>query len=179
MSRIPELRRDELDASAQQTYDEIFAARGSMAGPFGVWMHSPEFTRRATKLGEFLRYHTSLAPRLSELVILITARCQQSEVEWSIHEPLARKAGLSAEVIEALRTDATPDFRAPDEQAVYDFCTQLHQTHRVEEKVFQQLVQVLGGKAAVEITGLCGYYTMVAMTLNAFQISAEPESKDG
>ena len=179
MSRIPELARDELDASAQQTYDEIFAARGSMAGPFGVWMHSPEFTRRATQLGEFLRYHTGLAPRLSELVILITARCQQSEVEWSIHEPLARKAGLTAEVIEALRTDATPDFSAPDEQAIYAFCTQLHQTHRVEEKVFQQLVQVLGSKAAVEITGLCGYYTMVAMTLNAFQVDAESESRDG
>lgn len=179
MSRIPELRRDQLDASAQQTYDEIFAARGSMAGPFGVWMHSPEFTRRATQLGEFLRYHTSLPPRLSELVILITARCQQSEVEWSIHEPLARKAGLADEVIEALRKDATPTSIAPDEQAVYEFCTQIHQTHRVEEKTFQQLVQVLGSKAAVEITGLCGYYTMVAMTLNAFQINAESEARDG
>ena len=81
MSRIPELSRDELDAEGQRLYDQILAARGSIAGPFGVWLHSPEFTRRATQLGEFLRYHTSLSPRLSELVILITARCQASEME--------------------------------------------------------------------------------------------------
>lgn len=173
MSRIKELLRDELNASAQQTYDEIFAARGSMAGPFGIWMHSPEFTRRATQLGEFLRYQTSLAPKLSELVILVTARCQQSEVEWAIHEPLARKAGLADEVIEALRTDATPHFTDAQEQAIYEYCTELHQTHRVQEATFQQLVRVLDNKAAVEITGLCGYYTMVAMTLNAFQIGVD------
>ena len=178
MSRIPELTREQLEYSAQQTYDEIFAARGSMAGPFGVWMHSPEFTRRATQLGEFLRYHTSLAPRLSELVILVTARCQQSEVEWAIHEPLARKAGLSDEVIEALRTDATPHFIDPKEKAIYEYCTQLHQMHRVEEVTFRQLIRVLDNKSAVEITGLCGYYTMVAMTLNAFQIGVTTETHD-
>lgn len=173
MSRIAELKRDELEASAQQTYDEIFAARGSMAGPFGVWMHSPEFTRRATQLGEFLRYHTGLAPHLSELVILITARCQKSEVEWDIHEPLARKVGLADEVIEALRVDATPHFIDPKEKAIYEYCTELHQTHRVQEATFQQLIRVLDSKSAVEITGLCGYYTMVAMTLNAFQIGVD------
>ncbi len=95
MSCIPELTREQLDPAAQQICDEIFAARGSMAGPFGVWLHSPEFTRRATQLGEFLRYHTSLAPRLSELIILITARCQKSEVEWQIHEPPIIKEHLN------------------------------------------------------------------------------------
>ncbi|PQV62660.1 4-carboxymuconolactone decarboxylase [Abditibacterium utsteinense] len=178
MSRIRELKREELDASARQTYDEIFAARGSMAGPFGVWMHSPKFTRRATQLGEFLRYHTSLAPRLSELVILITARCQKSEVEWDIHEPLARKAGLAEEIVESLRTDTPPNFSNLEEQATYDFCTQLHQTQRVDKVTFQQLIEVLGEKAAVEMVGLCGYYTMVAMTLNAFHIGVDEERRD-
>ena len=110
MSRISELGRDELDADGQKLYDEILAARGSIAGPFRVWPHSPEFSRRATQLGEFLRYHTSLSPRLSELVILITARCQESDVEWAIHEPLARKAALTADIIEALHADRRPDF---------------------------------------------------------------------
>ena len=103
MSRIPELQREELDAEGQRLYDEILTARGSTAGPFRVWLHSPEFVRRATQLGEFLRYHTGLLPRLSELVILITARLQESDVEWAIHEPLAPKAGLRDDVIEALR----------------------------------------------------------------------------
>ena len=181
MSRIRELTRDQLEPAAQQTYDEIFAARGSMAGPFGVWLHSPEFTRRATQLGEFLRYHTILAPRLSELVILITARCRQSTVEWQIHEPLARKAGLSGEVIQELLTDTTPTFSAPDEQAIYNYCMELHQTHTVSKPTLHQLIKVLGEKAAVEVTGLCGYYTMVAMTLNAFGIGTDAgtERKEG
>jgi 4-carboxymuconolactone decarboxylase len=75
MSRIPQLSRDQLNAEGQQLYDEILAARGSIAGPFRIWLYSPEFARRATQLGEFLRYHTSLSPRLSELIILITAQC--------------------------------------------------------------------------------------------------------
>ena len=176
MSRIPELNRDELDADGQRLYDEILAARGSMAGPFRVWLYSPEFTRRATQLGEFLRYHTSLPPRLSELVILITARLQKSEVEWAIHEPLARKAGLPANIIEALRNDSAPIFASDEERVIYCYCEQLHRTHRVSEETLHQLIETLGRKAAVEATGLCGYYTMVAMTLNAFDVGDDVEA---
>ena len=178
MSRIAELTRDELDADGQQLYDEILAARGSIAGPFRVWLYSPEFTRRATQLGEFLRYHTSLSPRLSELVILITARCQQSAIEWNIHDPLARKAGLPADIIEALQADRRPAFTEPAEEAIYGYCQQLHRTHTADQLTLQRLITSLGNKAAVEVTGLCGYYTMVAMTLNAFGIGtdAAPEN---
>jgi 4-carboxymuconolactone decarboxylase len=176
MSRIPELTRDELDADAQRLYDEILAARGSIAGPFRVWLYSPEFTRRATQLGEFLRYHTSLAPRLSELVILITARSQKSDVEWAIHEPLARKAGLPGQVIEALRNDSKPTFHSEEERAIYDYCEQLHRTHTVAEHMLHQLIETLGKKAAIEVTGLCGYYTMVAMTLNAFGVGDDADA---
>lgn len=170
MSRIPELNRDDLDADAQALYDEILGARGSIAGPFRVWLHSPEFTRRATRLGEFLRYHTSIPARLSELVILITARMQNSEVEWAIHEPLARKAGLPDNAIEALRKDKKPNFASAEEEAVYDYCEQLHRTHTADEPTFRRLIDTLGNRAAVAITGISGYYTMVAMTLNAFGV---------
>ena len=177
MSRIPELSRDELNADGQQLYDEILGARGSIAGPFRVWLHSPEFTRKATQLGEFLRYHTSLSPRLSELVILITARCQQCEAEWAIHEPLARKAGLPADIIEALQADRHPAFTEHAEEAIYDFCQQLHCTHTADKATLNRVLSLLGDKAAVEITGLCGYYTMVAMTLNAFGIGTDAEAR--
>lgn len=171
MSRVPELTREQLDADGQELYDEILRARGSIAGPFGIWLYSPEFARRATQLGEFLRYHTSLAPRLSELVILITGRLQKSEVEFQIHEPLARKAGLSDEIIEALLNDQKPQFTSLQEDAIYEYCQQLHRTHTADEHTLGKLIDLLGIKAAVEITGLCGYYTMVAMTLNAFGVS--------
>jgi 4-carboxymuconolactone decarboxylase len=178
MIRIAELSRDELDADGQQLYDQILAARGSIAGPFRVWLHSPEFTRRATQLGEFLRYHTSLSPRLSELVILITARRQESEVEWAIHEPLARKAGLPGDIVEALQSDRRPTFTEAVEEAIYDYCEQLHRTHTSDNSTLQRLLSLVGSKAAIEITGLCGYYTMVAMTLNAFGIGNDAGAKN-
>jgi 4-carboxymuconolactone decarboxylase len=128
---------------------------------------------RATRLGEFLRYHTSLPPRLSELVILATARRQKSEAEWAIHEPLARKAGLPGDLIEALQSDRRPTFTEAAEEAIYDYCEQLHRTHSADESTLQRLLSLVGNKAAIEITGLCGYYTMVAMTLNAFGIGTD------
>jgi len=151
MSRIPELQREELDAEGQRLYDEILTARGSTAGPFRVWLHSPEFVRRATQLGEFLRYHTGLLPRLSELVILITARLQESDVEWAIHEPLAPKAGLRDDVIEALRNRGRPTFDSDEERAIYDYSEELHRTHTIDEETLHQLIEALGKKAAVEV----------------------------
>jgi 4-carboxymuconolactone decarboxylase len=153
MSRIPELQREELDAEGQRLYDEILTARGSTAGPFRVWLHSPEFVRRATQLGEFLRYHTDLLPRLSELIILITARLQESDVEWAIHEPLAPKAGLRDDVIEALRNRGRPTFDSDEERAIYDYSEQLHRTHTIDEETLHQLIEALGKKAAVEVIG--------------------------
>jgi 4-carboxymuconolactone decarboxylase len=144
MSRIPELQREELDAEGQRIYNEILTARGSTAGPFRVWLHSPEFVRRATQLGEFLRYHTGLLPRLSELVILIAARLQESDVEWAIHEPLARKAGLRDDVIEALRNRGRPTFDSDEERAIYDYSEQLHRTHTIDEETLHQLIEALG-----------------------------------
>lgn len=171
MSRMAEKRREDLDAEGQRTYDEILAARGSMAGPFGAWLHSPEFTRKATQLGEFLRYHTSLPPRVSELVILITARQLQSAGEWEVHEPLARKAGLPVEIISALAADVRPAFAEDREAILYDFCVQLHRDHSADEDTVRKVTAAFGEKAMIEIIGLCGYYTMVAITLNALAIS--------
>lgn len=173
MSRITELRREDLEAEGQRTYDEILAARGSMAGPFQAWLHSPEFTRKATQLGEFLRYHTSLSPRVSELVILITARQLQSAVEWEVHEPLARKAGLPGDIISALAADVRPAFTDDKEAILYEFCVELHRDHSASEDTVKKVTETFGEKAMIEIIGLCGYYTMVAMTLNAFAISSK------
>ncbi len=173
MSRIAEKNREDLDVEGQRIYDDILGARGSMAGPFRAWLHSPEFTRRATQLGEFLRYHTSLTPRVSELVILITARQLRSAVEWEVHEPLARKAGLPTEIISALAVDEPPVFADDKERLLYEFCVQLHRDHSAHAETVKQITEAFGEKAMIEIIGLCGYYTMVAMTLNALAIPAK------
>lgn len=173
MPRITEPEREDLSPDQAAIYDEIVRVRGSIAGPFRVWLHSPELARRASHLGEFLRYKTNLDPRLSELAILITARFWNCETIWQIHAPLAREAGLPPSTLDALHSSTLPDCAEPDERAVAAFCTELHQHRTVSNPVYASLVAAVGEQASIELTAICGYYTMVAMTLNVF---TEPRS---
>jgi 4-carboxymuconolactone decarboxylase len=170
MSRIPELQKDELTEDQARVYDAVLASRGALAGPFRIWLHSPEFADRAQRLGEFVRYRTVLGPRLSELAILIVARHHNCQVEWTLHEPFARGAGLDQNVIEAIRDGRGPAFQREDERALHAFCAELLANHAVRDGTFQTAVAHVGSQGIVELTGLVGYYALVAMTLNAFRV---------
>jgi 4-carboxymuconolactone decarboxylase len=170
MSRIPELKREELSKEQLRIYDAIVSSRGSIAGPFRVWLHSPELADRAQRVGEFVRYQTALPPRLSELAILVGARFWDCQVEWSIHETFALKGGLSQSVIDAVRARQTPDFQNADEKAVYEFANEVLKNHFVQDSTFDAALHHLGKQGIVELTALIGYYALVAMTLNIFQV---------
>ena len=170
MTRPGQLERAELNEEQARIYDAILESRGSISGPFGVWLHSPELADRAQSLGEFVRYRTSLAPRLSELAILVTARFWDCQVEWSLHEPFAVESGLSQELIDAIRHDRAPGFGRDDERAVFDFVGELLGKHVVPDGVFSAAQEALGKTGVVELTGIVGYYSLVAQTLNAFQV---------
>lgn len=170
MSRVPQIEREQLNDEGQRLYDEIVSARGNIAGPFRVWLHSPEFTRHATRLGEFLRYRTSLPPCLTELVILVAANATNCQVIRDIHAPIARDAGLSEDTIANIDAGRPLENDDPVEEAVRDFCMQLHRNRTADAAIVDRVVELLGASAAVEVTALCGYYTMVAMTLNAFDV---------
>jgi 4-carboxymuconolactone decarboxylase len=171
MSRLPQLATEELSEEARAVQEAILRSRGSLAGPFAAWLQSPTVADRAQALGEVVRYHTSLPPRLSELAILITARYHACQLEWAIHEPIARRAGLSVAVVDALQQDEPPPFTAEDEAALYDYCRELLETKFVSDATYQAANDAFGPQAVVEITVLLGYYTLVAYTLNAFQIT--------
>jgi 4-carboxymuconolactone decarboxylase len=177
MSRFPELKQEELTEEQREIYDAIVASRGSTAGPFRIWLHSPELAARTQRVGEYVRYQTVLGARLSELTILVAARHWDCQVEWSIHEAFAVKGGLGQEVIDAMRERRPPAFRNEDERAVYDFCTELLRDRFVPDATFQAALDRLGKQGIVEMTVLLGYYALVAMTLNAFQV-ALPEGVD-
>ena len=100
MSRLPEFDEARFDARQKTIYDEIIAARGHLGGPFKIWLYSPELADRNQRLGAFLRYHTSLETRLSELAILVVGRHFDCQVEWTLHEGFAREAGLEDEIDE-------------------------------------------------------------------------------
>ena len=171
MARIPLPLPEEMTAEQRRVYDAVLAGpRGRFVGPLRAAIHRPELADKWQQLGELLRFRTSLAPRLSELAILVTARHWDSQFEWHAHEPQAAKAGLAGAIVEAVRTGRRPASLAPDEEAIYDYCTQLLESHAVAEEAYRRAHERFGTVGVVELTALVGYYSMVAMTLNAHEI---------
>ena len=175
--RIKQLELSDLDPEQKRVYDAIVETRGDISGPFRSWLHCPEFTDRAQHLGEFVRYHTGLDRRLSELAILVTARSWDCQVEWTLHQPFALEAGISKAVLDSLRLGQFPEFDKPDERIIYDFTSELLYNRFVQDRSFHAARDELGAKGVVELIGLIGYYGLVAATLNSCQVPL-PEGVD-
>jgi 4-carboxymuconolactone decarboxylase len=171
MERISELSADSLTPEQRVVHDTIVAGpRGKVAGPLRVWLHSPKFAARAQELGAFCRYHTSLPKRLSELAILVTAAFWKAGYEWFVHAPEAIKAGLDAEVIEAIRHGRKPKLARADEAAVYDFARDLLETREVSDAIYERAAAELGDIGVVDLVGILGYYGLISMTIRAFGV---------
>ena len=146
-------------------------------GPFNAWMRSPELGDRLQKVGEYIRFKTSLPLRLNEFAILITARHWTSQYEWFAHHPLAMKAGLDPQIAADLAANQRPRNMKEDEAAVYDFCTQLHRNRNVSDAAFKRAVDLFGEQGVMDLIGVGGYYTAVSMTLNVAQVPV-PDGKN-
>jgi 4-carboxymuconolactone decarboxylase len=172
--RLP--RFDAAHASPEQkaVLDEILSGpRGNLNGPFLGWIHSPELAQHAQRLGAFCRYKTGLPLRLSELAILVTAARWQAQAEWFIHYPIALDAGVRAEDAEAIRLGHAPDFADADDALIYAFATQLYDAKRVSDATYARTVERFGHAVTINLVGLLGYYALVAMTLNVFDMRAQ------
>ncbi|MCC7426780.1 MAG: carboxymuconolactone decarboxylase family protein [Alphaproteobacteria bacterium] len=170
-ARLPVPTRETLSPAQQQVWDAIASGpRGGVRGPFLALLHSPELANRVQHLGEYLRYGSTLPPRLSELAILVTARAWTCQYEWFAHEPHALKAGLPQRVIDSIKDGQRPDFAAEDELALYDFAAQMHRDRRVDDATYARAAHAFGPQGVVDLVGILGYYTLIAMTLNGHQI---------
>jgi 4-carboxymuconolactone decarboxylase len=168
--RIKLLSPKEMSAEQQQTYDEAIAGkRGAAPPPMMAWLNSPEMARHATRLGETVRFNTMFPAELSEIAILVTARHFTSHYEWFAHKRLALKGGMDPKIIDAIRDRRTPLFDDPKGQMIYDVAKSLHEGHGLSKPLYDQAIDVLSLRGLVEVIGLCGYYTMVSMTLNTFE----------
>ena len=177
MPRIPELDPGSLTAEQKRVYDEIASGpRGGVRGPLAVWLRRPGLADKAQALGRYCRYDSSLSPRLSELAILTTARIWDASYEWAAHEPHAEKAGLPRPVIDALKEDRDPTFEAEDEAVVYDVARKLNLDRRLSDELHARAVDVLGLEGLIDLVGVLGYYSLISMTLNAFEIEAPAKS---
>jgi 4-carboxymuconolactone decarboxylase len=172
MSRLPSLSPERMSPEQRRIYDEVVASRGTWSnGPFGQLIHQPRIAEPTHKLGEFIRYHTSLAPRLSELAILIVARHWDCRFEWYVHAPIALKSGVDAATVEAIANGQRPSRLHDDAVIVYDYATSVLQRHAVEDELYVTATRLLGTVGVVELTSLLGYYSMLALSLNAHRAS--------
>jgi 4-carboxymuconolactone decarboxylase len=168
--RLKLLSPGEMSAEQKETYDESIAGkRGAPPAPMMAWLNSPEMARHATRLGEVMRYNTIFPAKLSEIAILVTARHWTSHYEWFAHKRLALKGGMDAKIIDDIRDRRTPVFDDPKGKMIYDLAKSLHEGHGVSKGLYDEAVKVLTERGMVEVIGLCGYYTMVSMTLNTFE----------
>jgi 4-carboxymuconolactone decarboxylase len=168
--RLKLLSPGEMSADQKETYDESIAGkRGAPPAPMMAWLNSPEMARHATRLGGVLRFDTIFPAKLSEIAILVTARHWTSHYEWYAHKRLALKGGMDPKIIDDIRDRRTPDFDDPKGKMIYDVAKSLHEGHGVAKPLYDAAVELLSVRGVVEIMGLCGYYTMVSMTLNTFE----------
>jgi 4-carboxymuconolactone decarboxylase len=170
--RLKDIPQARMSAKQRAVLADIQQSRGmgTLGGPFLVMLHAPDYGDLAQKLGAFCRYRTAVPPRLSEFAILIVASLWRSQYEFWIHAGIAEKAGVPRQTIADLRARRQPKRMTREERAIYDFVVELHRTRRVSEPTYRKVQALFGDAGTVEFTGILGYYTLVAMSLNVFNI---------
>lgn len=171
MTRTPFLSPEEMSPAQRHIYDDIVASRGTwLNGPYAPMLHQPRLADPAQKLGEFLRYKTSLPPYLSELSILVVARHWDCDFEWHQHAAIALRSDVSPDIVEAIRNNREPTQLNEPPAAVYAFTRALLEDHLVPDPIYDRVKSLFGVVGTVELTALIGYYTLIAFTLNAHQV---------
>ena len=174
MKRLALPDTDHLSPEQQAVHDKVVnGPRGRIAGALTFWLHRPELADRAQELGLYLRFNTKLSPRLSELAILVTARHWGAEFEW-MHAPIAVKAGHSQAAIDALKRGQVPEFENDDETLVYQISRDILTNRHLADDLYARGIETLGEEAMVDLVALLGYYTMITLTLNTFEVLPEP-----
>jgi 4-carboxymuconolactone decarboxylase len=182
VSRLPYLRRDELDPAGQEVWDSVVGSRGAalindqgaLIGPFNAFVHAPGAGRHLTSLGQVLRFGTSIERRLSEVAIITVGARWKAEFEWWAHARMAREHGVPDAVVDAIGRGEDPPFAAADERTMYTAARQLAEAGRLSQDAYAAVRDLLGDEGVVEFVALCGYYTLVSFLLNAFDVPLPP-----
>jgi 4-carboxymuconolactone decarboxylase len=166
--RMPPIAPDQYSDAQKKAAEAFAGGRGyDVRGPFVPLIRSPEVMLRAKAMGDYLRFKSTLAPRLSEMIILITAREWTQQYEWVAHHDIAIKAGLRPEIADAIADARRPVGMADDEEAAYDMSIEIQRTKRVSDATWNKALAKFGEQGVIDLLGINGYYTLLAMTLNA------------
>jgi 4-carboxymuconolactone decarboxylase len=175
MSRLPTINRDALAPEDQAVWDRIAAVRTGVRGPFGVLMHVPALAGRVAALEDYFRFDAALPPVDRELVIMATAREMNARYPWARHEARGREVGTRTEAIEAVRADGTLEQLTARERLLVETVRSLLRTHALPEALYTQVLAELGRQQLVETVALVGHYSLIGLTVNAFDV-APPEN---
>lgn len=179
MPRIPLIAHaDEVPIAHREVWTRIAKSRGSVVGPFAALLHSPVLADRTAELGAYIRFDSALSAVDRELVILSVARVFDCRFEWAYHVREARKAGVRAEAIAAIRERRAPAGLTEAEAPVVAYVSQLLVDHRTDDATVAALRARLGVQGVVELTATVGYYAMLACTLNAFDVRPDPGEEE-
>jgi 4-carboxymuconolactone decarboxylase len=176
MTRIKDWELANLTNEQKEIHDAIVnGPRGHVVGPLRIWLNNPGLARSAQTVGAYARYGTSLPQALSELAILTTGRVWSSDFEWEHHAPLAIEGGIDPNHVETISLGKRPVFENQNEQAVFDFAAEANILKNVTDKTYKKLIDILGENAAIDIVGICGYYSLISMTLNVFKVPRDTD----
>lgn len=171
MPRLQPPSPETYNARQKEVADAIASGpRGGVRGPLAMWLHRPELADRAQSFGQYCRYNSSLPQPLSELAILVTARCWSAEYEWFAHKRIALEIGVKPEIADAIRQHKRPTFDSTEQEVVHDFALALHTQKKVPQDLYDKAVATLGSDQVVDLVAVCGYYGFVSMTLNTFEV---------
>lgn len=171
MARLSNLDFNNLSKEQQSVFSKIVSGpRGAVRGPLAIWLNRPGLADKAQALGQYCRYDSSLSPLLSELAILVTARIWDATFEWQAHVVHAQKAGLAQNVIDDLALDIEPVFETEEESVVYHVARDLNINRKISDVLYKQAEKTLGKDRLVDLIGVLGYYALISMTINAFEV---------
>ena len=174
-NRMPPIAADKLTDAQKKAAVDFKAARGAdVFGPFVPLLRSPDLMIRTQAVGDYLRFNSVLPPRLSEFVILLTARQWTQQYEWSVHYPIAIKAGVDRDMANAIAEGRRPEHMAEDQQILYDLCMELNRNHSVSDATYARAVAKFGEQGVIDTVGITGYYTLLAMVLNTSRTPPDP-----
>jgi 4-carboxymuconolactone decarboxylase len=166
-----------MDHEQRQVHDRISSGpRGSVGGPFNALLRSPQLCDRVQGLGQFVRFESSLPGRVRELAILVTAHHWRAQYEWYAHSRIAREEGLDQTVIDAIREGNDEPFDDPALQVTREFAASLLATGRVPDSVHDSAAELFGERGVVDLVGTIGYYCLVSLTLNTFEVAVPADA---
>jgi 4-carboxymuconolactone decarboxylase len=174
MTRLtPITSKDQVPAKDHAIVDAIVDSRGSLHGPFSMFLHSPELAGRVAHLGAFVRFEGSLDMRTRVLAAMTAAREFDAVYVWGAQTGSARRQGVPEATITAIREKHTRGV-PPEDAQIIDFTLQLIRKHRVDDATFKAVQARFGNDQLLQLTGAIGYYVMLVMTVNACELEAAP-----